>query len=376
MIQQIKSRIGSYLVNNLGWKTNQKIIVFESDDWGSKSIPDLNTFSILLNKGIRVDSNPYLKYDGLASTEDLEILFNTLSGFKDSQGKNPVFTLNTNVANPNFEKIEENRFEQYYYEPFTETLQKYSHTFNAFNLWEEGISNRLIEPQFHGREHLNPLLWLKQLRLNKHKDILTAFNYGVCTVPKSSYPNENWILNSAFYPNDHEEQENMFESINSGVDLFKEIFFYYPTSFIATGYFWNSDIEELLSKRGIKSIQGLPIQKEPDFRKETIKKTLNYTGKRNKYGQVYLIRNAFFEPTLNPQKDVVSDCLKRIEESFKNSKPAIIGTHRLNYIGSLRPENRDNNIILLNNLLKNIILRWPEVVFMSNGELSNLIIDE
>lgn len=376
MLQSIKRQIGSYLINSLGWKTNKKIIVFESDDWGSISIPNLSTYNILLQKGIEVDNNPYLEYDGLASSEDLEFLLNILKKYKDSQGRNPIFTFNTNVANPDFEKIRENNFENYFYESFTKTLQKYNHTANSFKKWEEGISENLIEPQFHGREHLNPLLWLEQLRLNKHKDIMTAFNNNVCNVPKSSYPNEKWILNSAFYPNNIEEYKYIFETIDSGIDLFKVIFFSNPRSFIATGYFWNSNIEEFLSKKGITSIQGVSIQKEPDFKKETVKKTLNYTGKKNKHKQIYLVRNAFFEPTLNPTADAVSDCLQRIEKSFTNKKPAIIGTHRLNYVSNLNQENRDKNLRLLHDLLKKTSEKWPDVIFLSSSQLSKLILDD
>src|SRR5690606_28957166 len=173
-------------------------------------------------------------------------------------GKKPIFTLNTNVANPDFEKIRVNNFQQYFYEPFIITLQKYPQHRNAFQLWKEGIEQQIFEPQFHGREHINSLLWLEQLRLNQHKDIRIAFDYDFFNLPKSSYPGEKWILSSAFYPNNLLENNAILEAIDSGIDLFDKIFKSPPRSFVATGYIWNSNIEKNLAANGIHTIQGLP----------------------------------------------------------------------------------------------------------------------
>lgn len=374
MINSLKSKIGQFFLNNLGWKTKEKIVVFESDDWGGVSMPNKTTYHALLKKGIRVEAHPYSKFDSLASEEDLYFLLEVLSKHRNYNGRNPIFTLNTNVANPDFEKIKVNNFQQYFYEPFTITLNRYQQHGNPFQLWKEGIKTQLLEPQFHGREHLNNLLWLEQLRENRHKDIRIAFDYDFFNLPKSSYPGEKWILNSAFFPNNNLENNAILEAIDSGVDLFLKIFKCHPRSFIATGYIWNSNIEKNLAANGIHTIQGLPIQRQPDYNTQSVYKTYNYTGKYNQHNQTYLIRNSFFEPTLNPGKDVVRECLKRIEVSFRNKKPAIIGTHRVNYIGSLVPKNRDHNLKLLDQLLRNIVKKWPDVNFMSSSQLGSLIL--
>src|SRR5690606_16890364 len=113
MINSFKSKIGRFFLNNVGWKTKEKIVVFESDDWGGISMPDKITYQALLRKGIRVDTNPYSKFDSLASEEDLSFLLEVLLKHSNCNGKKPIFTLNTNVANPDFEKIRVNNFQQY-----------------------------------------------------------------------------------------------------------------------------------------------------------------------------------------------------------------------------------------------------------------------
>jgi len=102
-------------------------------------------------------------------------------------------------------------------------------------------------------------------------------------------------------------------------------------------------------------------------------KKYHYQGQKNSLGQRYLIRNAFFEPTINPIFDWESDCLKRIDLAFKFRKPAVISSHRLNYMGYLNPKNRSENLIKLKSLLTKIKKHWPEVIFLSSNQLGNLM---
>jgi len=106
------------------------------------------------------------------------------------------------------------------------------------------------------------------------------------------------------------------------------------------------------------------------------KKHFRYLGKKGKSGLMYMTRNAFFEPGSweHPaSKDWVNDCLKEIEIAFRWQKPAIISSHRVNYIGWLNPKNRSNGLQKLDELLKKIIKAWPDVEFMTTTELGNLI---
>ena len=132
--------------------TNRKIVVIESDDWGSIRMSSLEAFKKLLKAGMREDRNHYNLYDSLESNRDLECLFETLSNFKDKNGKAPVMTGVNVVANPVFERIKETGYTEYFYEPYTETLKRYPAHDRVYELWKEGIEKRLFVPIFHGRE--------------------------------------------------------------------------------------------------------------------------------------------------------------------------------------------------------------------------------
>ncbi|WP_163381064.1 hypothetical protein [Cyclobacterium sp. SYSU L10401] len=372
-MQKIKSYLGQRLINFLGWKTNRKIIVIESDDWGGISMPSKDVYDNLLKNHISVDKSPYSRFDSLASTEDLETFFETLSKYHDKYGNPPIITANTNVANPDFEKIKQSGFEKYFYEPFTKTLERYPDHKGAFALWKQGIKENVFLPQFHGREHLNPMLWLNELKEGKNPKLHIAFDLGCFILPKDNFIDQSKIYNTAFYPYNQDQRSAMLKSIPDGLDLFEKLLGYKAESFIATGYFWNHEIEKLLYEKGITSLQGLPIQKESILGRKH-KKKLNYTGKYNKYGQVYLVRNVFFEPSLKPRQDSIDQCLKRIKVAFDNKKPAIISTHRLNFVGYINRDNRIRNITLLNKLLRIIVQKWPDIEFMSSNNLANSII--
>jgi hypothetical protein len=164
--------------------------------------------------------------------------------------------------------------------------------------------------------------------------------------------------------------------LRDGIKLFEDIFGYKSISFIANCYIWDHHVEKTLSKLGVKYLQGIINQCIPHVDKHlnhSLKFKKHYFGEQNKFGQRYLIRNVFFEPSLDYEKDWISDCLQRIDIAFKCKKPAIICSHRLNFIGYINENNRKSNLLLFETLLKKIIKKWPDVEFVTTPEVENLI---
>jgi hypothetical protein len=84
------------------------------------------------------------------------------------------------------------------------------------------------------------------------------------------------------------------------------------------------------------------------------------------------VRNCFFEPSLDPGFNWVDDCLRRMKIIFLWGKPAIIGSHRINFIGSLNEENRKKNLKALEFMLRSILKTWPEVEFITTDVLGKI----
>ena len=363
------------LLNIPGWRTNRHIVVIESDDWGSIRMPSLEIRESLKREGFSIDKCKFSSYDSLASSEDLLNLFDALSSVKDINGNHAILTADSVVANPNFERIKESGYQQYFWEPFTETLKKYppSHQ-NSFQLWKEGISSGIFIPQLHGREHLNVVRWMKALQTGDEVT-LHAFSQEHFGLSKLT-TNRLKVRYMDGFGNASEDSISIEEHIiEEAISMFEKLFGYRSASFIAPCYIWRDTVEQALAAGGVKYIQGLSLQQIPiTDEPPTVKTKYHYLGQKNKYGQRYLIRNAFFEPYKDNSTDKwVYECLNRIQIAFRWHKPAIISSHRINFIGSIDPSFRDRNLELFKLLLAEIVKRWPDVEFMSSNQLGDLI---
>lgn len=364
-----KQQLTRNLQNLIGWRTNRKIVVIESDDWGTVRMGSKKTFDYFLSKGLEVDKCPYNSNDALESNEDMTQLFETLDSVKDKNGNPAILTANNIVANPDFEKIKADNYKKYHYELFTDTLKKYPQHDKVFDLYKEGIEKKVIQPQSHSREHVNVGLWLKSLQ-EKDEHSLLAFEQNMFSVHPSQTPKFKDEFMDAFGSNLILEEQK--EIIKDGLYIFENIWGFKSKSFIAPSYTWNPYLEPTMNDNGVKYLQGIMVQNtHSEYYGKPIKKKYHYQGQKNKYKQRYLVRNAFFEPTMMPSFDFVGDCLNRIDIAFKRKKPAVIGSHRLNYIGFINPENRNRNLKLLSELLGKIKSNWPDVEFMSSDKLGD-----
>jgi hypothetical protein len=369
----LKETLARHARNFPGWRTKKKLLVIESDDWGGIRMPSSAVYIDLLTAGIHVDKCPYNTFDNLESTADLQALYETLGSVTDSKGNPAILTANYNVVNPDFDKIKASGFTEYYFHPFTQTLKEYYPSEDIFGLVKEGIANKTFFPQYHAREHINPLLWLQLLR-EGHEALLKAFDmklYGLSfiTSPTIKKP----YLASLIYMND-EEKRFTEHAIIEGADIFQKIFGFRSTSFIAPLYTWAFELEDAMAKGGIKYIQGANFHKlySVQHNKRSIHR--HPVGSKSASGQYYLSRNCLFEPSLTfRKKDAVGSCMKEIASSFLWRKPAIISAHRLNFMGGLHEKNRTENLKNLKALLSGVVRRWPDVEFVTTPQVGALI---
>lgn len=364
------------LSNLYGFNTKRKIIIFESDDWGSIRMPSRKVYETLLKAGLNLnggDGELYSLFDSLETDTDLGYLFQTLNSFKDINNSSPVFTAISVVANPDFEKIKENGFKEYFYEPFSVTCKKYKGCEDTFKLYQEGIKNHIFIPQFHGREHLNVPVWMKVLQINDRETHL-AFNEGMWAfIPKHNLT-KGLEYEAAFQLSEISDLEIHKEILVDGLDLFERLYGYRASYFVPPNGRINNILNSTCIENGIKFRSASKIQEESISLLKTRKK-LHWLGQKDKSGIIYITRNCFFEPSWRG-KDWVDSCLNDIKIAFKWKKPAIISSHRINYIGAHDISNRDNGLKELNRLLTAITKSWPEVEYFSTDQLGVLIEDK
>ena len=361
-------------VRNLqGWNTKRKIIVIESDDWGSIRMPSKETYEKCLKDGYHVNKTVYERYDSLASEEDLEMLFDLLSSFRDINGNHPVVTANCVVKNPDFEKIKADGFNIYHNEIITRTFSKYPKHSNCFNLWQQGIRSNIFYPQYHGREHLNVSLFMEDLRRGV-PEALYAFNNQMPGCIKKGHENiGNDYIEATKYNSDKDKEDKLKIFLN-GLEVFENLFGYKSRSMIAPNYIWSPDFDKSVFDKGIEYFQGIRKICEPGNKRKPIYHS-HFLGQENYLGQKYLIRNAFFEPSLaRINKDfTVKSCISDISAAFGMKKPAIISSHRVNFVGFIDPVNRDTSLVLFKELLSVALKKWPDIEFLTSVQLGELL---
>jgi hypothetical protein len=368
----IKTKVVRSLISFPGFKTNRKIVVIESDDWGSVRMPSREVYDYLLRHGYKIHNSAFNRYDSLASETDLSLLFDVLHSVKDKNNNPAIITANTIVANPDFLKIKASGYQHYYYEPFTETLKHYSSHHGSFELWQDGMTSKVFRPQFHGREHVNVSKWMKALQNDTGKARF-ACDLGMFHLSEDIKISVNTYLDTLNLENENELNFQK-ESLSDGLNLFENIFGYKSATFIAPCYIWDNGLEPVLANGGVRGIQGSWFQLQPTVGIDVkFKRKFHYLGQKNKNNQSYLVRNVHFEPSVNPQFDWVSDVLQRMKFAFLWHKPVIISSHRLNFIGFIDPKNRERNLELFGQLLKEIIRKWPDIEFMSSDQLLEIM---
>ena len=180
--------------------------------------------------------------------------------------------------------------------------------------------------------------------LNKHKAVMTTY-----MVMKDFKLTDTWrqgieagVVNPQLHGYCHNNRY-----LTYGAVLYRKAFNKRAEVFTAPCYKWSRENERWLSRYGIKQISTVRIANRRLF----------YTGKTNKYGQKYIVRNAFLEGIHTPDM-----CMDQIRWAFFWNRPAIICTHRINYVNS---RNLDN----LDTLLGWVKKEWPETKFIPAHEI-------
>lgn len=354
------------LINSRGYKSSQKLIVIESDDWGSVRMPSQQSYENLLRAGIAVDKCGYNSLDNLETEDDLNAILETFSAIPSPSGRPPVLTANTIVANPDYDSIRESKFEKYEYETFENSHLRYNGNKKVLNLIIEGINDSLYFPQLHGREHIYIKHWMNSLRANDRETTI-AFNNQVYGLSTTIAGKKRKSFLTALDFDEESEIADHEQILTEASDIFEKSFGFRSESFIAPNYTWHPKHELIFQKMGVKIIQGGRAQKCPAKTEYVTLK--HYMGKRNGKGLLYSIRNSAFEPSIKMNINWRKKILKEAKIAFFLRSPLIISTHRVNFMGGIVEKNRTENLKLFSSILNEIIRLYPDVEFINSAEL-------
>ncbi len=349
-----------------GRRSKRKLLAIECDDWGSIRMPSRVVFQKMIRQNLPIPNNRFNHNDTLADKQDLEQLFDVLLSVKDKNGHAAVMTPVTNVANPDFDKIRESDFTQYYYEPFTETLARYGRDTETFSTWKRGIDLGIFIPVLHGREHVSVQLWLKNLRAGD-RNLRIAFDNEFLSIDVDGLSPAAREFRPEFYFTEDGHIGFLETSIVEGVKLFKDIFGFLPLSFVPSNGVFHPIFEPKVVQSGVKFLNVNHFCFVPQ-KDGNLKPRYYRDGGRSSAGLTYYARNCAFEPCDQGYKGI-DKTLRQIEIAYRWRKPVIISSHRVNFVGGIERGNRESGLKELKLLLDAIIRKWPDTEFISSAGL-------
>ena len=216
------------LKNLPGWRTREKLVIFSVDDYGNVRVDSAQARQRMIEAGLKLD-NQFDRSDALETREDLEALFETLSSVRDVQGLPACFTPYSVCANPDFVRMRDDH-SAYKYEPLIQTFKRLASSQpaayeGAWALWQEGMAEGLLRPQYHGREHLN-LEFIERKLAARDPILMTALANDSLTglEPEPSLPSVGFTAGFAVHDGNESELEQHREILADGLRLFEETF--------------------------------------------------------------------------------------------------------------------------------------------------------
>ncbi|RZK13749.1 MAG: hypothetical protein EOO43_17420, partial [Flavobacterium sp.] len=266
-------------------------------------------------------NNPHSEYDTLERLDDLLAIQDLLLHIRNRFDKKVKITANFITCNPNFSEISSSNFNEYFFEPFVDTYFNRDHNTKVFDKVKELIREGYFTPQFHGREHVNVIYWLNELRL-QNKDLLSAFRDRCYALDTHSVTRKKPYLMAAYEYHTDIERNFVKNSIVEGTKIFNDIFGHTSKSTVAPKHIWNPQLNKTFSECGIQFIQTAINQYVPTI--ESYLKIRHFTGEVDKDGLLYLVRNLYFEPSYAQDINWVDKSFGRIKWLFKLNVPVII----------------------------------------------------
>lgn len=368
----MKQLIFNHLKNIPGWRTNRKLVAIAVDDYGNVRLHSKKAREQMDKAGLKVHSR-FDAYDTLETREDLEALYEVLESVKDKNGNPAVFTPYALSCNPDFEEMERQGQKEYIPEELPTTYEKLESLLStayqgAWKLWQQGMENGIMQPEYHGREHLNLKAFNKKLEA-KDTELLSALSTrSVTSLSGSGLDHIGWT--AAFSFQGKEDYDSLKGILADGMQRFERVYGYKASCFTPPAQQFPPELEAYTAQLGIKAIDR-PFFSNTHLGEGKYQRKIRAMRQLSD-GTVQLVRNVVFEPT-DSHIDHVAKAMGQISAAFFWSKPVIISSHRVNFCGLIDENNRKKGLTELQRLLQSITQKWADVEFVAMRTLADTI---
>ena len=370
-ISHLKRYGALYAKNSLGKRTSRKIVAFSVDDYGVQRTASIEARTAMERTGMDLHTNRFDWYDSLETEADLTALWETLDSVRDCNGAPAIFTAFACPANMDYDTLVDSGGTQYGIILLPDLYRK-TESGNAMELWRQGIASKLVNVQYHGREHVNLRTLRKLLQDNDAQVWCNIKNGSWAGISRRISEHISYV--SAYQFDSKDELPELIAIAQNGLDVFENVWGYRAVHFTAPGAREHISLDMALSEGGIKYVDTDVLYREHQG-DGLYKRRFNIPFGRNSMGQYYVVRNCVYEPMLPCSGNWADYLLFQIQAAINCGKPANISTHRVNFSGRLSAENRDKHLAELKQILGRIKKRWPDIEFMSTSQMMETMIN-
>jgi len=308
----------------------QPVFIVESDDWGP--------------------GDP-------VQAEALRAVAGVLERHRDAAGRPARMTIGVVLSVPDARRIAATgdyhaRFlDEPEYRPIVDALQ-------------EGVSRGVFDLQLHGLAHYWPdnlmALWRREEAFRRR---LAEAGWRTERLP--AWLQSRWIDAVDGLPSRPLDQSVIRRAVREEVELFRRCFGYPPKVAVPPTFVWDGNVEAAYAEAGIEVLitPGRRYAGRDGAGRLAPPERGYHNGEALSSGLTALVRDVYFEPALGHTPDGV---LTAVERKWRRREPALLETHRFNFLDG----NLEASLDALDRLLQRVRARFPQVCFLSSRQLA------
>jgi hypothetical protein len=314
---------------------SRPVMIVESDDWGPGR-------------------------DGQASA--LRNIADILMCFTDSDGRRPVMTLGMILATADGEKTLSSG--SYHRQMISRLTHK-----ALLDTITKGVEDGVFSVQLHGMEHFWPPALLGASKQDAAVNAWLAHSPESQTEDLPSPLQSRWV-DAVVLPARRLSMAAIKQAVQEEVRAFADVFGTVPVVAVPPTFVWNKDVENAWARAGVGVIvtPGCRYETRDEEGLPAGKGRAVYNGQPGENGIVYLVRDAYFEPSFG---HTARQALDALSAKTSQGRPTLFETHRFNFLGT--EEKQRFALGELEQLLRISLTRFPDLAFLSSEKLATIL---
>ena len=310
------------------------LLVLESDDWGAGPLEQAGVLTRILQM---------------------------LRTFRDGQGRVPVMTLGIILEVPDTQRIAREGLTTYH----ARTLQDAIFSEVRASI-QQGIDAGVFVSQLHGQAHY----WPPALIIAATQDEAVRAWLGTPGLPQTealpSHLQSRWIDASSL-PSRSLETAQIDQAATDEAAHYQTCLGQTPTVAVATTFVWTEAVEHAWRRAGVEVLitPGRRATARDGTGHPAAVDLTMLTGERSRAGQIYLVRDVYFEPALgHPPQRLLDGLTARTHQG----RACLAEMHRFNFLQAA-----DASLASLQSAMALCLAQIPTLRFISPLELARAI---